>query len=107
MRRALGRYGLTGKQQVQWISFKHFVTSIRPESINSISYIAGILLLAHDLTMKLNPCPCIHSGLAGRTACACLCGHLKCNLLLAQAHPRMMQHFSSYSIIAESDVSCP
>ena len=110
MRRALGRYGLTGKQQVQRISSKHFglhFTSIRPESINSISYIAGILLLAHDSTMKLNPCPCSHSGLARRTACACLCGHLKCNLLLAQVRPRMMQHLSSYSIIAESDVSCP
>lgn len=41
MRRALGRYGLTGKQQVQWISCslatvqsKHF-TSVRPELIES------------------------------------------------------------------------
>ena len=27
---------------------------------------------------------------------ACLCGHSKCNLLLAQARPRLIQHLSSY-----------
>ena len=60
------------------------------------SYIAEILLLARGLTVKLSPCQCSHSSPAGRIA-ACLCGHPKCNLLLAQAHPRMIQHLSSNS----------
>ena len=58
------------------------------------SYIAGIPLLAHGLTVKLSPCLCSYSSLAGQIA-ACLCGHPKYNLLLAQAHPRMIQHLSS------------
>ena len=56
--------------------------------------LAGIPLLAHSLTVKLSPYPCSHSSPAGRIA-ACLCGHSKCNLLLAQARPRMIQHLSS------------
>ena len=32
---------------------------------------------------------------AARRIAACLCGHPKCNLLLAQARPRMIQHLSS------------
>ena len=44
-----------------------------------------ILLLAHGLTVKLSPC----------WIGACLCGHFKCNLLLAHARPRMIQHLSS------------
>ena len=43
-----------------------------------------ISLLAHGLTVKLSPCPCSHSSLAGRID-ACLCGHSKCNLLLRLA----------------------
>ena len=35
-----------------------------------------------------------HSSVAGRIA-ACLCGHSECNLLLAQAHPKMIQHLTS------------
>ena len=35
-----------------------------------------------------------HSSPAGRIA-ACQCGHFKCNLLLAQARLRMIQHLSS------------
>ena len=54
---------------------------------------------AHDhsygLTVKLRPCQCSCSSPAGRIAAACLCGHFKCNLLLAQARPRMIQHLSS------------
>ena len=61
------------------------------------SYIAGIPLLAHGLTVKLSPCLCSHRSPAGRIAHVCLCGHLKCILLLAQAHRRMMQHLSSSS----------
>ena len=53
-------------------------------------------LLAHGLTVKLSQSPCSHSSLAGRIA-ACLCGHSKCNLLLAQARPRMIQHLTSTS----------
>ena len=34
------------------------------------------------------------SSQAGQTV-VCLCGHSKCNLLLAQARPRMIQHPSS------------
>ena len=59
------------------------------------SYIAGIPLLAYGLTVKLWPCQCSCSSPAGRIAAACLCGHFKCNLLLAQARPRMIQHLSS------------
>ena len=62
----------------------------------------GIPLLAHDLTVKLSPCPCSHSSLAGRIA-AYLCGHSKCNLLLAQARPRMIQHLSSNLCVLPSD----
>ena len=51
-------------------------------------------MLAHSLTVKLSPCPYSHSSPAVRIA-ACLCGHPKCNLLLAQARPRMIQHLSS------------
>ena len=58
------------------------------------SYITWILLLADGLTVKISPCPCSHSSLAGRIA-ACLCGHSKCNVLLAQARPRMIQHLTS------------
>ena len=49
------------------------------------------------LTVKLSPCPCSRSSPAGWIA-ACLCGHSKCNLLLAhdQARPRMIQHLTSY-----------
>ena len=63
-------------------------------ALHDHSYIAGILLLAHGFTVKLSPCPCSHTSPAGRIA-ACLCGHPKCNLLLAQARPRMIQHLSS------------
>ena len=52
-------------------------------------------MVAHGLTVKLSPCQCSDSSSAGRIA-ACLCRHSKCNLLLAQAHPRMIQHLSSY-----------
>ena len=60
------------------------------------SYIAWIPLLhvAHGLTVKLSPCQCNHGSLAGRIF-AFQCGHSKCNLLLAQAHPRIIQHLSS------------
>ena len=58
------------------------------------SYLAWIPLLVHGLTVNLSPCPCSHSSLAGWIA-ACQCGHFKCNLPLAQAHPRMIQYLSS------------
>ena len=50
------------------------------------------------VTVKLIPCPCSYSSPAGQIIVhACLCGIcLKCNLLLAQARFRMMQHLSSY-----------
>ena len=41
-----------------------------------------------------------HSSRAGQTV-ACLCGHSKYNLLLAQARPRMIQHFSSKAIVEQ------
>ena len=61
------------------------------------SYIAWILLLAHGLTVKLSPCPCNHSSPAGQIAA---CQHVwssnsKCNVLLAQARPRMIQNLTS------------
>ena len=62
------------------------------------SYIAGIPLLAHGLTVKLIPCQCSHSSPPGQIA-ACLCGHPKCNQLLAQARPRMIQHLSSIYVL--------
>ena len=37
------------------------------------SYIAGIPLLAHGLTVKLRPCQCSRNSPAGQIA-ACLCG---------------------------------
>ena len=73
------------EQDVRWLQVRAW---------HDRSYIAGIPLLAHGLTVKLSPCQCSHSSLAGRIA-ACLCGHPKCNLLLAQACPRMIQHLSS------------
>ena len=80
------RHAMSDRQQdVHWLQVR---------TLHDRSYIAGILLLAHGLTVKLSPCPCSHSSPAGRIA-ACLCGHPKCSLLLAQARPRMIQHISS------------
>ena len=59
------------------------------------SYIAGIPLLVHGLTVKLSPCQCSHSSTV-RWIAACLCVHPKCNLLLALARLRMIQHLSSF-----------
>ena len=73
------------QQDVRWLQVR---------ALHDRSYIAGILLPAHGLTVKLSPCPCSHSSPPGRIA-ACLCGHPKCILLLAQARPRMIQHLSS------------
>ena len=59
------------------------------------SYIAGIHLLAHALSVKLSPCPGNCSRLAEHIAVChhmwspTCCGHFKCSLLLAQARPRM------------------
>ena len=54
-------------------------------------------LLAHDLTVKLSPCPC--SSAEWIATCqhvwSTTGGYPKRNLLLAQAHPMMMQHLSS------------
>ena len=74
-----------GQQDVRWLQVRAW---------HDRSHMAGIPLLAHGLTVKLSQCPCNHSSLAGRIA-TCLCGHSKCNLLLAQARPRMIQHLSS------------
>ena len=73
------------QQDVRWL---------RVRALHDRSYITGILLLAHGLTVKL-VCPCSHS--IGRMA-ACLCGHPICDLLLAQARPRMIQHLSSLEL---------
>ena len=62
------------QQDVRWLQIRVW---------HDRSYIAPIPLLAHGLTVKLSPCLC------GRVA-ACLCGYYKCNLLLAQARPRMI-----------------
>ena len=62
----------------------------------AVGELAGIPLLAHSLSVKISPCHCSHSSLAGRIAA--LCGHSKCDLLLTQAHPRMIQHLSSKHI---------
>ena len=75
----------TGQQDVCWLQVRAW---------HNCSYIAGVTLIAHGLTVKLSPCPCSHSSPARRIA-ACLCGHSKCNLLLAQARPRIVQHLSS------------
>ena len=73
-----------------------------------------IPLLAHGLTVKRSPGPCGHSSLAGQIgACQhvghlCLCGHLKCNLLLThlQARLRIMQHLSSSHMRIWTTVEC-
>ena len=71
-----GRVRVTVVQQgVRWLQVRAW---------HDRSYIAWIPLLAHGLTVKLSPCPCSHSSLAGRIA-ACLCGHSKCNLLYTRS----------------------
>ena len=60
------------------------VRSLQVHTRHDRSYIAGIPLLAHGLAVKFSPCQCSDSSSAGRIA-ACLCGHPKCNMLLAQA----------------------
>ena len=82
------------EQNVRWWSL------LQVSAWHVCSYIAGIPLLAHGLTVKLSPCMCSHSSPTGRiTACqhvwSTTCGHLKHNLLPAQACPRMTQHLSS------------
>ena len=58
-----GRLRVTvGQQGVRWLQVS---------SWHDRSYIAWIPLLPHDLTVKLSPCPCSRSSLAGRMA-ACL-----------------------------------
>ena len=47
------------QQDVHWLQVRAW---------HDHSYIAGISLLAHSLTVKLSPCPCIHSSPAGRIA---------------------------------------
>ena len=90
-----GRQAMSDRQQdVRWLQVPAW---------HDCSYIAGIPLLAHGLTVKLRPCQCSHSSPAGRIA-ACVCGHLKCDLLLAQAHPRMIQHLSSFFIYEFVDI---
>ena len=64
------------------------------------SYIAGIPLLTHGLTVKVSPCPCSHSSPAEWIAScqhvrSTICGYPKSNLLQTQARPRMMQHLAS------------
>ena len=71
-----------GQQVVRWLQVR---------SWHNRSYIAWIPLLAHGLTVKLSPCPCSHSSRRAGQIAACLCGHSNCNLLLAQALPRMIQ----------------
>ena len=61
------------QQDVRWLQVSAWHDS---------SYIAGIPLLTHGLTVKLSPCQCSHSSPAGQID-ACVCGHSKCNLLLA------------------------
>ena len=48
-----------GQQGVRWLQIRFW---------HDHSYIAWIPLLAHGLTVKLSPCPCSHSSLAGRIA---------------------------------------
>ena len=57
------------------------------------SHIAGILLQAHGLTVKLSPCPCSHSSPPGRIAHACLYGHSK--IQSATRPGSMIQHLYS------------
>ena len=76
-----------GQQDVHWLQVRAW---------QDCSYMTGIIPpLAHGLTVKLSPCLCSHSSLAGRIA-ACLCGHSKCNLLLAQAAPGWFSIFLVY-----------
>ena len=92
---ALTRQAVSDRQQnVQWQGL------LQVSSWHDRSYIAGIPLLAHGLTVKLSPCPCSHNSPAGRIAgCqhvwSSTSGHPKRNLLPAQARPRTMQYNSS------------
>ena len=62
----------------------------------SLMHTVRILLLAHGLTVKLSLCQSSHCSPARRIhVAACPCRYSKCNLLLAQARPRMTQHPSS------------
>ena len=56
---------IVGQQGVRWLQICAW---------HDRSYIAWIPLLAHGLTVKLSPCPCSHSSLAGQIAQTCLCG---------------------------------
>ena len=47
-------------QQVRWLQVHAW---------HDRSYIAWTPLLAHGLTVKLSPCPCSHSSLAGWNSC--------------------------------------
>ena len=84
-----GRLRVTvGQQGVRWLQVHAW---------HDCSCIAWIPLLAHGLTVKLSPCPCSHTivWLDECNVAACLCGHPKCNMLVAQAHLRMIQHLTS------------
>ena len=87
-----------GQQGVRWLQVTPGMTAH--------TYIAWIPLLAYGLTLKLSPCPCSHSCLAGWIA-ACLCGHSKWDLLLAQARPRMILHLTSYALVPYFTVEAP
>ena len=54
------------------------------------TYVAGIPLLTHGLTVKFSPCQCSHNSLAGRV-CVCIPNAI----CYSQARPRTIQHFSS------------
>ena len=63
------------KAGCEWQSDSRVYTGFRyAPGMTTHIYIAWILLLVHNLTVKLS-----HSSLAGRIA-ACLCRHSKCNL---------------------------
>ena len=54
--KAVYKWHWAGQQDVRWLQVRAW---------HDRSYIAGIPLLAHGLTVKLSPCECSYSGLAG------------------------------------------
>ena len=56
---------------IAWQAPSDSRTAGRTLASGTRSYIASILLLDHGLTVKLRPCPCSHSSLAGQIA-ACV-----------------------------------
>ena len=86
--------------RVRWLQ----VCWLQVRTWHDCSYIAWIPLLAHGLTVKLSPCPL--AIVVWLDEWLYMCGHSKCNLVLAQARPRMIQHPSSIQDSASYALFC-